>query len=95
MQHPHDPLQVSAPKTLRLIHFPRDILQPHWDGVFLVKLSPSLLTQLQTTPSFPPRISQPGFSTCTADVYFSSFSSMLLLLPGILMLALVKNRGGS
>lgn len=56
-----------------------------------MKHSPSLPTQLQATLSLP---SQPGFSTCTADVYFSSFSSMLLLLPGILMLALVTKRRG-
>lgn len=35
---------------------------------------------------------QPG-RTCTAELYFSSFSPMVVLLPGILRLALVKKRG--
>lgn len=94
-QRPHDPLQGSAPKTLRPIRFPHGTFFSPIRMGFLVKLSPSLPTQLQATLSLPSHISQPGFSTCTADVYFSSFSSMLLLLPGILMLALVTKRGES
>lgn len=40
-----------------------------------------------------PCLALPGlFGTCTAELYFSSFSPMVLLLPGILRLALVEKR---
>lgn len=96
---PRPPPRLPAPKTLRQIPFPAwdHLLHPH-QLCTCCSSGPSLPTGLQATPlclptSLPPLPALPrAFGTCTAELYFSSFSPIVLLLPGILRLALVKKR---